>query len=163
MASEPAAARRAGRGRARSRPRAGVVSGGGFLAEEPEHDGGSGDGVDGAGDEGAGAGSEAGEDEEGEGEAADQRAHVVGGEEVGGGASGVLAPDPLDEGHQERDLGADEDADEAGEADHGGLVAADPGPAGVEREDGEAAGEREGAFDQGEGGGGPSGEAFGEE
>ncbi len=148
---------------AAARPEQGAQPGGGLVAEQPEHHGGAGDGVDRPGDQRAGGLAEGGQDQEREGEAADQRADVVGGEQVGDGPPGVLPADALDQRHQERDLGADQHPDDAGQADDGGLVAAQPGPAGVQREHRQPADQRECALDQGEGGRRAAREALGEQ
>ncbi len=65
--------------------------------------------------------SEGRQQQQREAQAADQGTDVVDGEHVGDGAAGLLPADPLQEGHQQRDLGADQQADHQGHHDLAGM------------------------------------------
>ncbi len=111
------------------------------------------DGVDRTGDQGRGQLAQQGQEKEREGQAADERSDVVRGEQVGHRSARVLAPDALDQLHQQRDLGADEQADGEGEGDEetAGAVRPHSAPVTGPGEDG-VQGQRAGAADQGEDG-----------
>ncbi|WP_425559897.1 hypothetical protein [Kitasatospora paranensis] len=137
-----------------------------LLAEQPEHHGRAGRRVDRPGQQRAGGRAQRGQQQEREGQAADQGADVVGGGQIGHRPAGVLPADLLDQRHQQGDLGADQHADQergGGEPDRGGVQPVQPGPAGVQREDRESAGQRQRALDQGEGGCGTAGQPLGEQ
>ncbi|ESU49527.1 hypothetical protein P376_2490 [Streptomyces sp. HCCB10043] len=112
--------------------------------EHPQHERPARRRVDRAGEQGAGQLPQHRQQQKGEREPADQRAHVVGGEEIGDGPARVLPVDALDQRHQQRDLRADQHPDRQREPDQGVLRIAEPGERGVEDQ-------RRGAADQGEG------------
>lgn len=156
----------------------GAGAGGQVAAEHPQHEPAARDHVDRAGDERAGELAEPGQQEEGEGEAADERADVVGGEEVGDRPRGVVllagralpprgsGPGPggaLYEGHEERDLRADEHTDGERERHDDVPRLAEPGEGRVQREGRAAADEGEPGLDQAEADGGAAAQPFGEE
>ncbi len=85
--------------------------------------------------------------QEREGEPAEQRAHVVGGEQVGHRAARGLLPDALQHHHEQRDLRADQQAEHERGADERRAVQVEPGERGVEAEHGQAAEQRQRQLD----------------
>ncbi|MDQ0715043.1 hypothetical protein QFZ55_004495 [Streptomyces luteogriseus] len=129
--------------------------GGEVPPEQAEHQRAADDRVDRAGEQRAGQLPEERQQEEGEGEAADEGSDVVGGEQVGHRAARVLASDALDQFHQQRNLGADEQSDGEGEGDQHAarpvgphpVPVAGPGEHGVQGHRAAPADEREGGLD----------------
>ncbi len=134
-----------------------------IAAEEPQHQHTPGHRVDPAGEQRPGQLPEARQQQKGKGQTADERADIVRGEEVGDRAARVLPAHPLDQRHQQRHLGADQDADGQGEADERGAGLAEPCEAGVERHRGAAADQRESGFDRAEADRRPAAQPLGEQ
>ncbi len=88
--------------------------------------------------------------QEREGQAAGERPDVVHGEQVRRRLARVLRPDPLQQRHQQRHLGADQAADDDRRRDQRRGVEVEPGVGGVQPEDRQPAGQREGQLDGGE-------------
>jgi hypothetical protein len=141
------------------------------LPEQAEYEGAARERVDGSGDECRGQLAEQGQEKEGERESADQRAHVVRGEQVCDRAARVLPPDALDQLHQQGDFGADEQADGererdeeiAGAARPRAAPVAGPGEDGVQGHRAGAADECEQGLDRAEACRGAAAQAFGDE